>query len=226
MRLTIKLILGSVIALTLGIAAASPILIPNLALTTKVQIEVDVVYAYFGVQDFTSNITGLWRNLSDPKENDLRIVSYFFVLNVTNNSNELAVIKEFQALAASEIQVGSKGEVSAVNTIATGFRDARGYLLFWSQYLPPNESKLIGLTGMVEVPNVAYAELQSGSIYLFGNVEAQPYGGGSWARGYSLKHVQLQIIEREFLYNAVLSENQILRIDHSNGVDVYIETRR
>jgi len=226
MKINIKLMLGSILATVLGLVVASPILVPNLALTKTVNIEVEVVYAYFGVQEINSDIHGLWRNLSDPRESDFRIVSYFFVLNVTNHSSEVAIIKEFSAFAAQEAQVGSKGEVSAVNTIATGFRDARGYLLFWSQYLSPNESRLIGLTGMVEVPNVAYTVLQSGNICLFGRVEAQPYGGGSWATGYSLKHVELQITDGEFMYNAVLSENQILRIDHSNGVDIYIETRR
>jgi hypothetical protein len=226
MKINIKLMLGSILATMLGLVVALPILVPNLALTKTVHIEVEVVYAYFGVQEINSDIIGLWRNLSDPKESDFRIVSYFFVLNVTNHSSESAIIKEFSALAAQEAQVGSRGEVSAKNVIALGFRDVRGYILFWSQYLHPNESRLIGLTGIVEVPNLEYAVLQSGKTYLFGSVEAQPYSRGSWSRGYSLKHVELQITDGEFMYNAVLSENQILRIDESNGVDIYIETRR
>jgi hypothetical protein len=54
-----RVIVGSIIALMLGIATTSPILVPNLALTTKIQLEADVVSAYFGVQEFNSQITEL-----------------------------------------------------------------------------------------------------------------------------------------------------------------------
>lgn len=254
MRLTIKLILGSVLALLLGVAVASPILVQNLELGAKVQIQVDVVYAYFGVQEFNRSITGLWRNFSDPWEWDLHIVSYLIVLNVTNRSDRLATIEEFQVSAAQEIlvtngtnkigseelarsfrtnQTSSDGSnptdrdfgVAQANTIVMDARDLKG-AYFWSQYWSPDESRLIGLRGTTEVANVAaYKALTTGTIYLFGKAEGRPLDGGSQSRGFSLKHVQLQMFEREFLYNVVVSENQILRFD-SNGIDVYIEARR
>lgn len=247
MRLTTKVILGSVLGLALGLAAASPMLIPNLALPTKVQIEVDVVYAYFGVQEFPSDITGLWRNQSDSWENTLHIVSYFIVLNVTNHSDKLALIGEFEVSAAPEIlvingtdMIGSEklaeqttvspisGEgfgVSKENPILTDLRDLSRFYPGWSQYWSPNESRLIGLTGIVEVSNIAaYDALQSGTIYLYGEAKGKPYEGGSLSTGFGLKNVQLEIIGSEYLYNAMLSENQILRMD-SNGIDVFIETR-
>jgi len=248
MRLSTKLILGSVVALMLGLAVASPILVSNLALTTKVQIEVDVVYAYFGVQDFSSSITGLWRNHSDPWEHTLLIVSYFIVLNVTNPSDDLALIGEFEVSAAPEILVHNGTDligseklaqmitvspidtegfgVTKENPILTDLRDLSRFYPGWSQYWPPNTSRLIGLTGMVEVSNIAaYDALRSGTIYLYGEAKGKPYEGGSSSTGFSLKHVQLQIIGKEYMYNAVLSENQILRME-SNGIDVFIETRR
>jgi hypothetical protein len=229
MRLTFKLILGSVIALTLGLGAASPILIPNLALTTKVQIEVDVVYAYFGVQEFTSNITGLWRNCSSLWENDLHIISYLFVLNVTNPTDKLLMLGEFTASAAPQIQVTQhpKGELSIAqtDTIASAFRDLSRYYPGWSQYWQPNTTRLIALSGTIENSNIAaYDALQTGTIYLFGRVEGKICGGG-WANGYSLKHIQLQKIGNEYLYNTLLNENQILRLSQ-DGIDVFIETRR
>lgn len=250
MRPNAKLILGSVIALTLGLAAASPILTSNLALTTKVQIEVDVVYAYFGVQNFTSNITGLWRNYSSLWENDLHIISYLFVLNVTNPTDKLLMLGEFTAAAAPEIEVcngthllGSKKptgssrqstrnssscsgfSVRITNRIVSAFRDLSRYYPGWSQYWSPNTSRLIALSGIIENPNTAaYEALQSGTIFLFGQVEGKIYGGG-WANGYSLKHVQLQKIGNEYLYNTLLNENQILRLSQ-DGIDVFIETRR
>jgi len=229
MRLPVKLILGSVIALTLGLAVASPILIPNLTLTTKVQIEVDVVYAYFGVQNFTSSITGLWRNYSSFRENDLHIISYLFVLNVTNPTDKLLILGEFTASAAPQIQVIQHLEeglsISETNTIASAFRDLSRYYPGWSQYWQPKRSRLIALSGIIENSNTAaYDALQTGSIYLFGRVEGKIYGGG-WADGYSLKHVQLQKIGNEYLYNTLLNENQILRLS-LDGIDVFIETRR
>lgn len=243
MRPNTKLILGSVIALTLGLATASPILTSNLALTTKVQIEVDVVYAYFGVQNFTSSITGLWRNYSSFWENDLHIISYLFVLNVTNPTDKLLMLGEFTAVAAPEIEVcngthllGSKKptrnssscsgfSVRITNRIVSAFRDLSRYYLGWSQYWSPNTSRLIALSGIIENPNTAaYEALQSGTIFLFGRVEGKILGGG-WANGYSLKHVQLQKIGNEYLYNTLLNENQILRLSQ-DGIDVFIETRR
>jgi len=229
MRLTIKLILGSVIALTLGLSAASPLLVPNLALTTKVQIEVDIEYAYFGIQNFASSITGLWRNYSSLWENDLHIISYLFVLNVTNPTDNPLILGEFTASAAPQIQVTQypKGEVSIAqtNTIASAFRDLSRYYPGWSQYWQPNTSRLIALSGTIENSNTAaYDALQTGTIYLFGRVEGKIYEGG-WADGYILKHIQLQKIGNEHLYNTLLNENQILRL-RQDGIDAFIETRR
>jgi len=248
MRLAAKLILGSLVALLLGLAVASPMLVSNLALTTKVQIQVDVVYAYFGVQDFSSSIAGLWRNHSDPWEHSLLMVSYFIVLNVTNRSDNLALIGEFEVSAASEILVhngtdligseklaqmitvspisGRGFGVTKENPILTELRDLSRFYPGWSQYWSPKASRLIGLTGIVEVSNVAaYEALRSGTIYLYGEATGKPYEGESASTGFSLKHVQLQIIGKEYVYNAVISENQILRME-SNGIDVFIETRR
>jgi hypothetical protein len=229
MKPSFKLILGSIIALTLGLAAASPILVPNLALTEKVQIEVDVVYAYIGVQNFTQDMTGLWRNSSSIYEYDLHMVSYFIVLNITNLSNKIALIREFEASAAQETtveQLPNEGtRVSQTNPIVGNYRDVSGYYPGWSQYWSPNSSRLVAFSGIVELSNAgAYNALRTGAIFLFGKAEAKPLGGGQQSSAYSLKHVQLQTIGKEYLYNAVLSENQMWRMD-TNGIDVFIETR-
>lgn len=247
MGMNFKIVLGNIIALTLGIAAASPILVPNLKLTTKIQMEVDVVYAFFGIQEFDNQIIGLWRNSSDPYEYNLHIISYFIVLNVTNRSDKLAIIDEFEASAAQEIlvyngtnRIGSErlGEnisispsnvgfgVSIQNRIVTDFRDMSRYYPGWSQYLSPKASRLVALTGIVEISNIAaYDALSSGNIYLFGRVRGRPLGEGTPSTAFCLKQIQLQKIEKDFLYNAVLSENQMWRID-VNQIDVCIETRR
>lgn len=229
MKTRVKLVVGSILALMLGLVVSLPILFSNLTLITKAKIEVDVVYAYFGVQDFNQNITGLWRNITDPSE--LRIISYFIVLNITNHSNTIALMDTFEVCAAPEIYVhnvtdGGGFGVSQTNPIVDDFRDVSPYYPGWDNYWSSNESRLIGLSGIVEVSDPAYIALTSGRFYLFGRADGHPLGGGtsSSAAAFSLKYVQTQTIGREFLYNSILSENQIWRTGY--GLDVFVDTRR
>jgi hypothetical protein len=229
MEPVVKLILGSFIALTLGLAAASPLLIPNLALTTTIQLEIDTVYAYISIQQYDPQITGLWRNYSNLWENDLHIISYLFIINVTNPTDKLLMLGEFTASGAPQIDITQfpRGELSVgqTNPIVTAFRDLSRYYPGWSQYWQPNSSRLIALSGTIENSNTAaHDALQTGTIYLFARVEGKTYEGG-WAKGYNLKQVQLQQIGNEYLYNILLNQNQILRLT-SDGIDAYIETRR
>jgi len=209
--MNLKIILGCVAALALGIATASPLLIPSLSLAAKVQMGVDVVYAFFEIQNFSSEIVGLWRNSSNLYVSNF--VSYFIVLNITNYSDKIAIIEEFEIAVAKEILVyngtnaiGSEElrekmshspqtgfSVAMENTIVKDFHDVSRYYPGWSQYIAPKESRLIALTGMIEV--------------------------------FCLKHVQLQGIGNSLLYNIVLCEDEMWRMD-TNGLDVYIEKRR
>jgi hypothetical protein len=226
MKTRTKLVVGSILALTLGLVVSLPILFSNLALVTRVKIEVDVVYAYFGVQNFNQNVTGLWRNATDLSEQQL--ISYFIVLNVTNHSNTIALMDSFEVSAAPEIYVHNVTDsgfgVSQTNPIVDDFRDVSPYYPGWDNYWSSNKSKLIGLSGIVEVSDPAYLALTSGRFYLFGKVNGHPFGGGTQSAAYSLKYVQAQTIGREFLYNSVLSENQIWRTGY--GLDVFVDTRR
>jgi hypothetical protein len=241
MRLRYKLIIGSVLALLLGLTISLPVLLSNFALVTKVKIGVDVAYAYFGVQVFGENVTGLWRNTTAhllPY-----VISYLFVLNVTNFSDELATMNDFYVAAAPYILVQNGTErigrqrgsenfttsgggfaVSIEGTIISDFLDVTRYYPGWSQYWSSNRSRLIALSGLMEIPDSAYDSLLNGTIYLFGQAEGRAYGGGAFSMGFDLKQVQLQNFGREFLYNGILSENQTLHT--SNKIDVWIETRR
>lgn len=221
MNLSIKLIAGSVLALMLGLAVASPILVPNLTVGVKAKIGVDVVYAYFGVQQFNSSISGLWRTQADSSEP--YVISYFIVLNVTNNSDDSAVIEAFKVAAAPEIDL-SNGTLIR-NGIVIDARDLRRGYVLWDMYWAPKTSRLIGFTGMATLPEILLAPLRDEMIYLLGQAEGRPYGGGSESTANGLKYVQFQRIGDEFLYNTVVSENQLLQIDR-NGIDVHIETRR
>ena len=242
--MNLKIILGCVAALALGIATASPLLIPSLSLAAKVQMGVDVVYAFFEIQNFSSQIVGLWRNNSNLYVSNF--VSYFIVLNITNYSDKIAIIEEFEIAVAKEILVyngtnaiGSEElrekmshspqtgfSVAMENTIVKDFHDVSRYYPGWSRYIAPKESRLIGLTGMIEVSNIAaYDALHSGDVYLFARVRGKPLDEGSSSTVFCLKHVQLQGIGNSLLYNIVLCEDEMWRMD-TNGLDVYIEKRR
>jgi len=242
MEFRLKMILGSVLAMILGLGVSSPILMANLGLTGKVQIEVEVAYAYFGIQEFDRSVTGLWRN---PDEGSM--VSYLIVLNVTNLSNRLATMEDFVVAAAQEIlvqngsqKIGSEElartsqassnppesgifSVSMQNPVVCDERAIRWYP-GWSQIWEPKSSRLIGLSGIIDISGVAYQTLTNGTVYLYGKAEGRPYEGGSQSKAFDLRLVQLQKIGREFLYNALVLENQILRI--ANGLDVFIQSRR
>jgi hypothetical protein len=239
-----KLILGSVLALLLGLTVSIPILLSNIAPAERIQIDVDVVYAYFGVQDSNRNVTGFWRNQSDPSTYHDHIISYFIVLNITNNSDKLATVDTFQVAAAPDICVQNGTEtfgsacaninrsvtsssgasndgfgLSIVNQIVF---DERPYQYVYSSdsYWPANRSRLIGLSGITEVRENAYPALENGTLYLYGEARGMPLGEKSESIGFSLKYVQLQKIGNEFLYNILVSGNQLLRI---NGLDVFVE---
>jgi hypothetical protein len=252
MRTSLKLLLGSILAMMLGLAVASPILVKNLELGGTVNIKVDVVYAYFVIQGFDRNITGLWRNLTDPFEGEFHVISYLIVLNVTNHSDGLATIGEFEASAAEEIlvtngtdKIGSEelartsnrsvtrnGQpmplgfgVEMENTIVMDYRDLSEYYPGWSQYWSANSSRLIVLSGMRSIATIDYGALTNGTIYLYGEVKGQPFGGSSKSLAFSLKLAHLQRIGREYLFNSLLSDDELLQVD-SNGLDAHVEVRR
>jgi hypothetical protein len=221
MDFRLKLILGCVLALLLGLAVSSPILFSNLTPTARIQLDIDVQYAYFGVQDFNQNVTGLWRNASDPQEHYLHPVSYLIILNVTNHSGKLVYVQEFEAAAAPRIVVNNGTEID--NKVVYDVRTIEWYP-GWDQYWSPNQSRLIGLTGMTEAQEPSYLALLSGTLYLYGHVEGIGLGEKLVVEGSTVKQVQLQAYGREFLYNTLLSENQMLRFDH--GFDVSVQPRR
>lgn len=242
------MILGSLGALLLGIAVAYPFLATDLSLAPKTNLSVDVVYAYFGVQQFPSNVAGMWRNYSDTIERSYHIVSYLVVLNITNHSNQAARINDFTIYVAPQITVGNGSSVertdmlgqqrnatsdtgtsvSIVNPIVADIRHF-DYSESWNEVWQPNSSRLIGLSGITEVQDNAYPSLQSGDVYLYGRAEGEAaYARSGRSEAYSIKRVQLEIVGDSSLYsafyNSVLRNDQYLGI--INGLDVYIHTRR
>jgi hypothetical protein len=93
MKFGIKLIIIAVLALTVGIAFASPLLYENLVVKPfpripegpKADFRVDVVYANFSVQEHAST--------KSSGDTSLSIVTYDVVLNVTNLSDLQAIVR-------------------------------------------------------------------------------------------------------------------------------------
>lgn len=216
-----KLILGGILALLLGLAFSIPLLVSNLKPRTSIELIVDVKYAYFGDQTFSQNMSGLWRNASNPQDYERHLISYIIVLNITNHSDKLAYVNEFEAAAGPEIQADNV-TTSMHNAVVYDVRAIK-YFPGWDQYWGPNQSRLVALTGTVSVYQIIYQSLMSGTLYLFGRVQAMAYDSGTYSSAFGLKQVQLQEYGREFLYNALISGNQLLQIE--NGFDVSVQSR-
>jgi hypothetical protein len=217
----LKLILCGILALSLGLAFSIPLLLSNLKPRTSIDLIVDVKYAYFGDQGFSQNISGLWRNASKPQDIEEHLISYVIVLNITNHSDKVAYVDEFEAAAAPEI-LAESGTVTVISDAVVYDVRTIKYFPGWDQSWVPNQSRLVALTGTVGVFQTIYDSLINGTLYLYGRVQAMAYGSGTYSEASGFKQVQLQEYGREFLYNALISGNQLLQIE--NGFDVSIRS--
>jgi hypothetical protein len=112
MKIGSKFILIGILSLLVGSAFASPLLIseleimpsPRLPEGPKAEFSVNVVYANFSVQD-NANITAPdW--YPESETGNLSAVSYFVVLNITNHSDEVAVIMDSILTVAEDVSKG------------------------------------------------------------------------------------------------------------------------
>jgi hypothetical protein len=240
-----KLIAGSLLALMLGVAIGMPILIQNLVLGEPPKVYSEVVYAYFGLQSFNENVSGLHSG---------QVISYVFVLNVTNLSNQLVVVTSFRASAAesirfhnvtgyhvnatepddtlwdnaTQVRYVAKGEAlgfGSSNVVASRSEDfLEGNEYYWS----PNASKLVVLTGMVKTSDLALHALRVGKIYVLSHVTGKVYSNEriSISGAYVIKGIEIEIIQgQEFVFNNLLKMNQHLEIiDDGTGVFISSES--
>jgi len=238
-----RLVAGSLLALMLGMVIGTPILVQNLALGEPPKVYAEVVYAYFGLQPFNQNVSGLYGR---------QVMSYLFVLNVTNLSDQLVIVNNFQASAAEsmwffnatvsatghyfnatepiDFEWDNKTQVRYMDRGGVGFGSSNGIvsrsesfqegnLYYWSG----NTSRLVALTGMVEVSGLALQALKAGKIFVFSNVGGKVYGSRlSISGAYVIKGIELQNIQnKEFVYNILLKPNQRLLIT-GDGIEVVI----
>jgi hypothetical protein len=233
-RSSIILISGSLVALILGLSVAYPLFVSDFPTLSKVDLTVDIAYFFIQPLKAESNLTGLaWNNSTvdvtysggvpgGRLKADGLLVTYLLVLNVTNNSDESARVRDFRTIMGPSISVGSSGSVTAINPIIT---DSKQFSIYDNNFWNPHSYRLIGLSGVAGVHEAPYATLNSSTTFLYATAEGQieNSGSGQFADDYSFKQVQLQTVGDGYLYNTLLKENQILLF--YNGLDVSIATR-
>ena len=205
----------------------------NIPASKKADLGVNVVYAYFESRQSDPNISGLWRNYSNPTEIvnvggtpyklDVNVVSYFIVLNITNNANQPAYITNFDTIVGPSISVDSNGAIRAENSLLT---DSRHILYYpgWDNIWSANASRLIYLSGIIGVHDFVYESLNNTSIWIHEQVEGQSYGDRNVLPfGIDYKLLPLQSFGEGHLYNNLIGENQTLIF--YNGLDVSIGMR-
>lgn len=229
------IVAGCLAALIIGLALAYPLLTSEMPITKKLDLYVDVVYAYIGNPNLNANVTGLWRNYSTPHGAvdtnggrfgfDVHAVSFLVILNITNPSNQLARVTNFKLIAGPQISLtGTNGGVSAGNPILTYSRnnvdvDDIGFEALWQA----NQSRLVCLTGFAGVHDVAYEALNSGAIYVYANADGNSFDSSAWCSGNFLEKLPFQDFEGNYLYNNLLNDNQMLVFYGS--MDVTVGTR-
>jgi hypothetical protein len=221
-RSQVYTVAGIMIALTLGVALAYP-LVADMPTLAKSDVDLAVVYTYVSAPISDSNVTGLYRNTSDGWQRENLIFSYMIVMNVTNNSDQTLRITSLRALLGPDISVAnSDGDsITARNLIVNDYREEAfpvGFNYIWQ----PHEFRLVSLSGMTGIPSLFYEALNS-SVWVLGGVEAVDYTGGGTGKAMDLRQVSLQqTVQGNYLYNSILEDNQMLTL---YGLEAYIVPR-
>lgn len=215
---------------------AYPLLSSEMPATRKLPLNLDVVYVYIGNPDLNANVTGMWRNYTASKEVvehngagylfDLHAVSYLVVLNVTNISDTVAYITNFDLIVGPQIflpsgnsGVGAGNPILMDNRIRVDLSNGG-----FNSRIEPNESRLVRLSGFSGVHDIAYEKLKSDPIYVYASADGQAIGADMWHSGNVYKQIDFQEYEGNYLYNRLVAENQVLAFYRT--YDVYVATRR
>lgn len=236
-----RLVIGSFLALILGFSVGMPVLFQTVTLGEQPKVYADIVYAYFSLLPSNQSVPGLQREHS---------VSFLFVLNVTSLSNKVVKITNVDAEAAGKItfllttREGGNStsteppniEWSNVTQVrylggegnSLGFGSSDGIAMRsesfggGNYYWPENASRLVALSGMVQIPESGLAAMQTGKVFVFSHVEGRAYSSNLRVSGaYVIKGVQLDRVgDTEFVFNELLKANETLRF-LNDGVGVY-----
>jgi hypothetical protein len=236
-----KLVIGSFLALILGLSAGMPVLFKTVTFGEPPKVYADVVYAYFSLLPSNQSVPGLQYE---------QFLSFMFILNVTNLSNEVVAITRAEATAAPQIEFipttngGGKlanvtihissnettlsnaewsnatqvryednGSIaySSVDPIATSSENYEGSQYYWTE----NASRLLILSGVLELPTWGLATMENANIFLFSHVDGEAISNGVVAYGaYVIRGVQLENFgDREFVFNELFKANETLHFD-------------
>lgn len=234
-----RLVIGSFLALILGFSVGMPVLFQTVTFGEQPKVYADIVYAYFSLLPANQSVPGLQHEHS---------VSFLFVLNVTNLSNKAVEITSVDAEAAGKITFFAEtggifnatvppnvkwSNVTQVMYVsmyggAIGYGSSDGIVtrsesFEGSQYYwPENASRLVALSGMVEIPASGLTAMQTGKIFVFSHVEGRAYSSNLRVSGaYVIKGVQLDRVgDTEFVFNELLQANETLRF-LNDGIGVY-----
>jgi hypothetical protein len=213
----------SLTALVLGLAVAYPLIVSDFPSLSKVDIGVEVLYAYISTPISNPNIIGLWRNASIGREANNLVFSYLVVLNVTNYSNESARVSTFATVVGPEVSSQGSLSVHAVNSIIYDFREDSHYIGY-NDVWNPHSSRLVGLTGLNGRPDTFYNALSS-AVYLYGGVSGKvAYSNSQTTAASDLRQVQLQAVDGGYLYNVLVDDNHMLQLSNS-GLEVDVVPR-
>jgi len=231
-----------VVLLALILSSAFYIHLANsIATLPKANISIEVVYAYVGYP--TANKVAGLDNTNSQTNQAYTLSSYIFILKVTNNGAQMVSLTEFRAYLAQHItenQIGlndSNGNPAPgalggpafeiTNTIISDTQTSLQSSGF-SNYLDAGKSRLIALTGMVSLDSFSQQYLQSGSLSIWGSVTGQT-GYASAQSAWSaqsvsendVRQVKFQDVGGDYIYNALLGQNQTLIID---GLDAIVNS--
>lgn len=218
-------VIGSLMALLLGAAMAYSLLSPDIPMLVKPDLGVDLVYVYISAPISNQNLASLWRNSNSTLEASNMVFSYVVLLNITNYSNETVKISTFKAVIGPDVKMDENLRYAgSINPVVHDVREKLEVFGFDNTWMP-KESRLIGLTGVNGSPEWFYRALNNSTIYMYGGVAGQVAYKRSWTTETgALKQVPLQRVEGDYLYNALLKDNQMLTLHH-NGLDAAIVSR-
>ncbi len=216
---------ASLAAFTLGLALAYPLIFSDMPSFVKTDFKVDIAYAYMGAPVTNANVTGIGKNMSNPREANDIIFPYLVIFRVTNPSDEWIRISMVGAIIGPNVNMENKtGPVSATNPIINTFT---AYNEAWGQVkdVGPHETDLVAISGMNGVPDFFYNALNNSKISIFGQVDAKTlWKNNAQGSETAYEQVQFQNTGDGYLYNALLKDDQTL-LYAAGGLEITVVPR-
>jgi hypothetical protein len=236
-RLRTELILFGFIAIIIGSFLALPLLYSNIPHTHKAAnyvvgyLNSEVVYGYFSTRPINDNAWLLWKtiNSSEIPMQNITQTFYYFLVNVTNNSNATINMNSIEVIAAEFVNITDlyPGQTQEIRnpflepvTLLSGnavFPNGADTSPIWN----PHESRLIAVSGINGIRNLT--NLESGIFYLGCNAYGIALPSNNTMLGGSSKQVQVQVSGNQYVYTT-FSENLTISMDPTQGLEAHLNT--